>query len=199
MYEEKLVEISDEVTSVSNYDKGERAFTITKYADGREETVYANGRKRTVRNVKPFDGKEIQFKVEHFHGDGEVEAFIVSDKFGKSLTDLLSDIQCLVPYNHSECIVIGTGLKGESVAQRLSCGTYYPEDSVSFDIEFPSTIHEVSYVDENTLLFGTDDGYCLVNSNDGGETFTQKTEFRPKEEVEELLQNGLGDDKPITF
>ena len=195
MFEENLVEINDEV--IGSYTIGKGEFHIIEYADGRKKRIDDKGRQITYRNVKPFDDKEIQFKIIHFHSDEEEEdTFVVTDKFGKNLSKHFKEIQYIVPFNHSECVVIGIDINGKKITQRLSCGTYYPEDSFSFNIDLQSPIHHVSYVDEETLLFGTDQGYCLVDSNAGWGNFPQKTEFRPKEDFNEILQNGQGNEKP---
>ena len=196
MFEESMVEIDDKVEVTDTFDGGK--IVSTRYADGRVHTVFDDGHEQTQRNVRPFDGEEIQFKVIRYHGDRE-ESFAILDKFGKFLTDSFKEIKCIVPYNHSDCIVIGTSIDGEKIAQRLCCGTYYPEDSCAFDIEFPSPIHEVSYVDEKTLLFGTDAGYCLVDSTAGWGNFPQKSDFFSKEKISELLQSSPSDEKPKTL
>ena len=105
--------------------------------------------------------------------EGEDGAWTVVDKFGNILTPFFKGFKNVVPYSPTFCLVVGKDNKGKSQVYDLHCSGVDPDDSSWKKVKFPFTVSYATYIDNETLLFGTDQGLCFVDSR----SFKQKSDF----------------------
>jgi hypothetical protein len=105
--------------------------------------------------------------------EDEDDVWTVVDKFGNIVSPFLHGAKNVVPFSRTNCVVVGKDNKGNSRAFNAYCSGIDPDDSKYKRIQFPYPITYVSYIDHETLLFGTSQGLCFVDSR----TFRQKSDF----------------------
>ncbi len=125
-------------------------------------------KKFSVRNV---NGANNLFKVVYL--DDESESWTVVDCHGNIVTPFLTGFSSVVAYSSTNCIVCGTDSKGKKRAFDVYCSEYHPDKSTCKKLAFPYPVHYVSYIDRETLIFGTEQGLCFVDSRN----FKQKSDF----------------------
>ena len=124
--------------------------------------------KLSVRNVT---GANNLFRVVYMNDENE--SWTVVDCFGNIVTPFLKGFSSVVPYSSTNCVVCGTDLKGKKKAFDISCSETDPNKYTCKKLQFPYPVHYASYIDKETLIFGTDQGLCFVDSRN----FKQKSDF----------------------